>query len=195
MPDSLPRSTETTPGSDSNEAGQAGGGDGGGVAASAAEGIDDGMRRAIELLFFAYRDFTGEADEILAEYGFGRAHHRAIYFIGRNPEIAVNELLAILKITKQSLARVLGQLVEEGYVRQRADRADGRRRLLSLTKAGEALESQLTGCQSRRIRQAYAAAGAGAAVDFRRVLEGLIDDPAALKLSGDGGAVGEEPSA
>jgi len=156
-----------------------------GVAPVAGDDIDDGMRRAIELLFFAYRDFTGEADEILAEYGFGRAHHRAIYFIGRNPGIAVNELLAILKITKQSLARVLGQLVEEGYVAQRSDPGDGRRRLLSLTAAGVGLENQLTGCQSRRIRQAYAAAGPEAAADFRRVLAALIDDAAELRLSGD----------
>ena len=63
---------------------------------------ESSMRKAIELMFFAYRDFTGEADVILNEYGFGRAHHRAIYFIGRNPGMAVNELLAILKITKQT---------------------------------------------------------------------------------------------
>ena len=74
---------------------------------------DGNIRKAIELLFFAYRDFTGEADSILDEYGFGRAHHRAIYFIGRSPGIAVHELLAILKITKQSLGRVLSQLIDE----------------------------------------------------------------------------------
>ncbi len=143
------------------------------------------MRRAIELMFFAYRDFTGEADAILAQYGFGRAHHRAIYFIGRNPGIAVNELLAILKITKQSLARVLGQLVEEDYVAQRADQTDGRRRLLSLTAKGAALEQVLTGRQSERIRNAVTRAGAGAGERFERVLEALIDDPAGLRLSAD----------
>jgi DNA-binding MarR family transcriptional regulator len=143
------------------------------------------MRRAIELMFFAYRDFTGEADAILAEYGFGRAHHRAVYFIGRNPGIAVNELLAILKITKQSLARVLGQLIEEGYVAQRADQADGRRRLLSLTEKGSALEQLLTGRQSERIRNAVALAGEDAGERFERVLEALIDDPASLRLSAD----------
>ena len=74
----------------------------------------ENMREAIELLFFAYRDFTGEADALLSDYGFGRAHHRAIYFIGRNPRISVSDLLAILKITKQSLSRVLGQLIDEG---------------------------------------------------------------------------------
>jgi DNA-binding MarR family transcriptional regulator len=149
-----------------------------------AEPAEVPMRRAIELMFFAYRDFTGEADAILAEYGFGRAHHRAIYFIGRNAGIAVNELLAILKITKQSLARVLGQLVEEGYVLQRTDPADGRRRLLSLTAKGAALEALLTGRQSARIRGAVARAGAGAEAQFERVLEALIDDPAGLRLSG-----------
>ena len=99
------------------------------------------IRKAIELFFFAYRDFTGEADAILAEYGFGRAHHRAIYFIGRSPGIAVHQLLAILKITKQSLGRVLNQLIDEGYVRQDTDKKDGRRRLLTLTKSGVTLEN------------------------------------------------------
>jgi DNA-binding MarR family transcriptional regulator len=70
----------------------------------------------MELLFYAYRDFTAEPDAILDTYGFGRAHHRVIYFVGRNPRITVTELLAILRITKQSLSRVLGQLVREGFI-------------------------------------------------------------------------------
>ena len=77
---------------------------------------DEELRQAMELMFYAYRDFTGEVDDILADYGFGRAHHRVIYFVGRNPEITVSQLLAILKITKQSLSRVLGQLMDEGYI-------------------------------------------------------------------------------
>ena len=144
---------------------------------------DDDLRKAIELLFFAYRDFTGEADAILAEYGFGRAHHRAIYFVGRQPGISVNELLATLKITKQSLARVLGQLVEEGYIRQDADPADGRRRLLSLTTEGENLENLLTECQSRRIQQAFDAADDGNGEVFMRVLEKMIDDRRDVPIS------------
>jgi DNA-binding MarR family transcriptional regulator len=150
----------------------------------------DDLRKAIELLFFAYRDFTGEADAILAEYGFGRAHHRAIYFVGRHPAISVNELLAILKITKQSLARVLGQLVEEGYIRQDADSADGRRRLLSLTAEGENLENLLTECQSRRIQQAFEAASDGDGEVFMRVLHELTDDRRDVVLSGKANADG-----
>jgi DNA-binding MarR family transcriptional regulator len=145
----------------------------------------DGMRQAIELMFFAYRDFTGEADAILTAYGFGRAHHRAIYFVGRNPGVAVNELLAILKITKQSLARVLGQLIEEGYIRQESDPQDRRRRLLSLTDKGRRLEGLLTERQSRRIRRAFDAAGNGADAGFMRVLEAMIDDRGAVRLSGE----------
>lgn len=156
-----------------------------------AESVDDGLRQAIELMFFAYRDFTGEADEILADYGFGRAHHRAIYFVGRNPGIAVNQLLDILKITKQSLARVLGQLVAEGYIRQDVDPDDGRRRLLSLTDHGTELERLLTGRQGRRIRRAFEAVGAGAGDGFMRVLEEMIDERDAIRLSGEvGGEVG-----
>ena len=91
---------------------------------------DAGLRQAMELLFFAYRDFTGEADALLATFGFGRAHHRVIYFVGCHPGITVSELLQILKITKQSLSRVLGLLIEEGFVHQRTDNADHRRRRL-----------------------------------------------------------------
>ncbi len=145
----------------------------------------EGMRQAIELLFFAYRDFTGEADDILTEYGFGRAHHRALYFVGRNPGVAVNELLAILKITKQSLARVLGQLIDEGYIRQDNDPADGRKRLLSLTDKGEQLEVLLMERQSHRIQRAFEAAGVGADAGFMRVLEAMIDDRDAVHLSGE----------
>ena len=144
------------------------------------------IRKAIELLFFAYRDFTGEADAILAEYGFGRAHHRAIYFIGCTPGIAVHQLLAILKITKQSLGRVLNQLIDEGYVRQDTDKKDGRRRLLTLTKSGVILENQLTERQSQRIEKAYALAGKGARKGFLQVLEQMVDDRKAIHLSGRG---------
>jgi len=133
------------------------------------------LRRAIELLFFAYRDFTGDADAMLARYGFGRAHHRAVYFIGRNPGITVSELLAILKITKQSLARVLGQLMTEGFVIQRAYPDDRRRRRLYLTPEAEALERALTERQAQRIAAAFAESGPGAADGFASVLRAIIN--------------------
>ena len=133
------------------------------------------LRRAIELLFFAYRDFTGDADAMLARYGFGRAHHRAVYFVGRNPGITVSELLAILKITKQSLARVLNQLMTEGFVVQRADPDDRRRRRLYLTPEAEALERALTERQAQRIAAAFAESGPGAADGFAFVLRAIIN--------------------
>ena len=94
------------------------------------------LRRGIELMFFAYRDFTGEADDVLAELGLGRAHHRVIYFVGRQPNMTVSDLLTILKITKQSLSRVLSHLVAEGYIHQEQGARDKRQRLLSLTDKG-----------------------------------------------------------
>ena len=94
---------------------------------------EEELRRGIELMFFAYRDFTGEADSILAEQHMGRAHHRAIYFIGRNPGITVSDLLTILCITKQSLSRVLSGLMQGGYVIQKPGATDRRQRLLYLT--------------------------------------------------------------
>ncbi len=137
---------------------------------------DDELRRGIELLFYAYRDFTAEPDAILAEYGFGRAHHRAIYFVGRNTGTTVSELLAILRITKQSLSRVLGQLVREGFVAQRQGTRDRRQRLLYLTDKGTELEQRLTATQRARVARAYREAGAQAVEGYRKVLAGLVDE-------------------
>jgi DNA-binding MarR family transcriptional regulator len=108
----------------------------------------------IELLFFAYRDFTRDPDDILAEYGFGRAHHRVLHFVNRNPGMRVTELLDILRITKQSLGRVLKQLVDTGYIEQRPGRADRRQRLLYATEKGRSLALRLAEPQSRRIHHA-----------------------------------------
>lgn len=148
---------------------------GAGTAAGVAAAGDPALRQAIELLFFAYRDFTGDADAVLARYGFGRAHHRVIYFVGRRPGITVGELLCILKITKQSLARVLRQLMREGFIVQRTDAGDRRRRRLYLTAEAEELERTLTERQSARIAVAWASAGDAAASGFRAVLQAMID--------------------
>jgi len=137
---------------------------------------EEELRQAIELLFFAYRDFTAEPDEMLAKFGFGRAHHRAIYFVGRHPGITVSELLGILKITKQSLSRVLGQLVREGFIVSRPGLRDRRQRLLELTDKGRELERRLTENQRQLIARAYREAGAEAVEGFRRVLTGMINE-------------------
>src|SRR5437764_13068313 len=93
---------------------------------------EEEVRQGIELLFFAYRDFTAEPDAILMRYGFGRAHHRVVHFVGRHPQMTVSELLGILRITKQSLSRVLGQLVRQEFIVQRPGSQDRRQRLLEL---------------------------------------------------------------
>ncbi len=136
---------------------------------------EEELRQAMELLFYAYRDFTAEPDAILARYGFGRAHHRVIYFVGRNRDIAVSELLAILKITKQSLSRVLSHLMRDDFIVQKRGK-DRRRRLLSLTPKGADLERLLTERQSERIARAYREAGAEAVAGFRTVLRGIINE-------------------
>ena len=137
---------------------------------------EEDLRQGIELLFYAYRDFTAEADAMLAQLGFGRAHHRVIYFVGRKPGMTVSELLDILKITKQSLSRVLGQLVREGYITQRPGTADRRQRLLELAPTGAELARRLTEDQRALVARAYRAAGAEAVDGFRRVLLGLVND-------------------
>src|SRR5580704_18434600 len=135
---------------------------------------EDEVRQGIELLYFAYRDFTAEPDEILAQYDFGRAHHRVIHFVGRHPQMTVGELLGILRITKQSLGRVLGQLVRQGFILQQPGAQDRRQRLLELTPRGRELERQLSEPQRARIAIAYRQAGTAAVEAFRTVLLGII---------------------
>jgi DNA-binding MarR family transcriptional regulator len=135
---------------------------------------EEEVRQAIELLFFAYRDFTAEPDAILTRYGFGRAHHRVVHFVGRRPHITVGELLTILKITKQSLNRVLGQLIRQGFIVQHHGSQDRRQRLLELTDKGHELERQLSEPQRDRVGAAYRKAGAQAVDGFRKVLLGII---------------------
>ena len=136
---------------------------------------DEDLRQGIEFLFFAYRDFTARGDAILAKQHFGRAHHRVIYFVGRHPGITVSALLEILGITKQSLSRVLSQLVREDYILQKTGTADRRQRLLHLTEKGRALEHELTSEQRARLAAAYKDAGAVAVEGFRKVMLGAMD--------------------
>jgi DNA-binding MarR family transcriptional regulator len=138
---------------------------------SAAEPIWD----VIELLFFAYRDFIGDPDEVLAKFGFGRAHHRVLHFINRNPGMKVAELLDILKITKQSLGRVLKQLIDQGYVVQKEGANDRRQRLLHVTARGEALAMKLAGLQTARIARALAELGPDSRDAACRFLTAMIN--------------------
>ena len=128
----------------------------------------------IELLFFAYRDFISDPDTILEELGFGRAHHRVVHFVGRNPGLTVAQLLDILRITKQSLGRVLRELIVKGYVYQREGEQDRRQRLLFLTKDGEKLRRRLMAPQIVRIRRALDESESGTPSDYRNVLYYLI---------------------
>lgn len=127
-----------------------------------------------ELLFFAYRDFTTDADAILLEYGFGRAHHRVLHFVTRSPGLRIADLLQILKITKQSLARVLRQLLDEDIITQRAGSQDRRERLLYATEKGAELAARLAAMQSQRIENALQKAGPEAEQTVKRFLFNMI---------------------
>jgi len=129
----------------------------------------------IELLFFAYRDFIGDPDDVLAKFNFGRAHHRVLHFVNRNPGMKVADLLEILNITKQSLGRVLKQLVDQGYVLQREGEQDRRQRLLYVTPKGEALALRLATLQTQRINRAFSELGPNAHEAARRFLTSMID--------------------
>lgn len=136
---------------------------------------DDKLRQGIELMFFAYQAFTSDADEILDDMNFGRAHHRAIHFINRQPGLTVAELLYILGVTKQSLNRVLRQLMADGLVTRTIGEEDRRQRRLHLTETGIALERRLSRAQRDRVRRAYRAVGPEAVAGFRQVLSQMID--------------------
>jgi DNA-binding MarR family transcriptional regulator len=136
----------------------------------------------MELLFFGYRDFTAGPDEILSGLDMGRAHHRVLYFVGRHPGITVSELLAILRITKQSLGRVLKPLVEGGYVVHAPGRNDRRQRLLSLTPKGEALERRLFERQRDTLSRAFRESGPQAVEGFRRVMLGMMGPEARARI-------------
>jgi DNA-binding MarR family transcriptional regulator len=129
----------------------------------------------IELLFFAYRDFIGDPDDVLAKLGFGRAHHRVLHFVNRNPGMKVAELLDILKITKQSLGRVLKQLIDQGYVVQKEGANDRRQRLLYVTAKGESLAMKLAGLQTARIVAALSELGPNAHEAACRFLTAMIN--------------------
>ncbi len=141
---------------------------------AAPPGVEPILLELTELLFFAYRDFICEPDAILAEFGFGRAHHRVLHFVNRHPGLRVADLLDILKITKQSLGRVLKQLVDEGYIVQRAGKEDRRERLLYPTERGKTLAAQLARSQLHRIAEALEDAGAGASQSVRDFLYHMV---------------------
>lgn len=137
----------------------------------------------IELLFFAYRDFVGDPDEVLARFGFGRAHHRVLYFVYRASGLKVADLLDILGITKQSLARVLKQLVDEDYIEQREGVSDRRQRLLFVTPKGEALVLKLVDLQTRRILRALGQLDASQREGARQFLRAMIDDKSRNRMT------------
>ncbi len=137
---------------------------------------DEQLRKGIEAMFFAYRGFTADPDRILAEKGYGRAHHRAIHFIHRSPRTTVNNLLGILGVTKQSLNRVLRTLIADGLVQSTVGTQDKRERHLTLTDAGSTLEKELSTAQRDRMRDAYREAGPEAVAGFRAVLEAMMDE-------------------
>jgi DNA-binding MarR family transcriptional regulator len=127
------------------------------------------------LFYFAYRDFVGDADALLERQGFGRAHHRVLYFVNLRPGMPVADLLDILKITKQSLARVLRQLIDNGYVEQRTGETDRRQRLLYATQRGRQFFEVLSATQRSRIDAAIAALPAEGKHTVLRFFVGMVE--------------------
>ena len=136
---------------------------------------DAQLRQGTEAMFFAYRGFTADPHKILNEFGYGRAHHRAIHFINVVPGSTVNNLLSILGITKQSLNRVLRKLISDGLVKSSVGKTDRRERHLYLTEAGQNLGKKLAAAQNKRMREAFKRAGPEAVAGFRTVLEAMMD--------------------
>ncbi len=137
---------------------------------------DAQLRQGVELMFFAYRDMIADADRVLETRGYGRAHHRCLHFVWRRPGMSVSELLDTLKVTKQSLNRVLRQLVEDGMIASKVGPSDRRQRLLTVTAEGEALVRSLSDAQNARMRRVFMEAGAEAVQGFKTVLADMIDE-------------------
>jgi DNA-binding MarR family transcriptional regulator len=137
---------------------------------------EDEVRRGIEMLHFGYGALMQSIDPLLEAQGLGRAHHRALYFVSRQPDLSVSELLRLLSITKQSLGRVLTDLTERGHIETSPGVRDRRQKLLRLTSAGRALEADLFRLMREKMASAYGQAGQGSVTGFWRVLEGLIAD-------------------
>ncbi|SFI06461.1 transcriptional regulator, MarR family [Albimonas pacifica] len=137
---------------------------------------DAQLRQGVELMFFAYRDMIADADRVLETRGYGRAHHRCLHFVWRRPGMSVSELLDTLKVTKQSLNRVLRQLVEDGMIDSKVGPSDRRQRLLTATPEGEALVRSLSDAQNARMRRVFMEAGAEAVQGFKTVLADMIDE-------------------
>ena len=133
------------------------------------------IRKVIELIFFSYRDFTAGPDEILEKINYGRAHHRVIYFVGKQKNLTIKELLSILQITKQSLSRVLNQLVKEKYIFVSTGK-DRRTKILSLTKKGENLENKLSTIQINKITKVMKLFNENDINGFKRLLYAMIED-------------------
>jgi DNA-binding MarR family transcriptional regulator len=146
----------------------------GGAGASLLFLREEQIRLAQDMFFLAWRDFSAVVDPVLDEAGLGRAHHRALHFIGRTPGMTVTDLLAALCITKQSLSRVLNELTRQGLVTITQGRADRRQRLLRLTETGEALERKLFERQREKLVTAYREAGGPAVEGFRRVMRAIV---------------------
>src|SRR5271154_2176133 len=136
---------------------------------------DEELKQGVDLLFHAFSDLFAQGETALREAGLGRAHHRALHFIARNPGVSVAALLGILRITKQSLNRVLNDLLADGFVERKPAPDDRRMRQLRLTPKGEALESALWDAQRPRIARAFREAGPDAVLGFRRVLAALAE--------------------
>ncbi len=133
------------------------------------------MNQALEALHFGFRAITAHPDERLGALGYSRVHHRILYFIGRNPGCSINELLGIMRVSKQYLNRPLRQLVEDGYIQTRKDRQDRRVKRVKLTRKGQRLEEALTGAQREQLSQVFRKAGPRAEAGWRKVMALLAD--------------------
>jgi len=159
-----------------------------GTCASPAQASSAPMYDLIELMFFAYRDFVGDADDLLATLGFGRAHHRVLHFVARSPGLTIAELLGILKITKQSLSRVLKELLDRDYVEARTGMRDRRQRQLFPTPRGKALAVDVALMQSRRFARVFARRPQGAREEAKAFLLAMIDPAARDEIAAMTGA-------
>ena len=136
---------------------------------------DEQIKDFIQLLFYAYRETISDPREILAKNSFGPAHLRALNLIERNPGTNLSELMFQLKITKQSLNRVLRDLLKSKMIKQIKDEEDTRKKNLFLDKEGKIFFEKIYDTQKKRIFNALKNSEPDSVIKFKEVLEKIIN--------------------
>ena len=137
---------------------------------------DDQIKDFIEQIFYAYRETYADPKKILKKYSFGTAHHRAIHLIEKYEGLTVSDLLRKLKITKQSLNRVLKDLINNETIILKKGKIDSRQRKIFLNVKGKKLFEEIFLEQKKRIYNAFKNSDSDSVIKFKNVLKKIVNE-------------------